>query len=65
MTEPWWSGERKSAVTAAPTPKHPEKVSEGITLLQFLDDLSKSEQRAALIHLSLKWAEQQEEDSHA
>lgn len=47
-------------------PKTPtEKVSEGITLLQFLDDLSKSEQRAALIHLSLKWAEQQEEDSHA
>lgn len=47
-------------------PKTPtEKVSEGITLLQFLDDLSKSEQRAALIHLSVKWAEQQEEDSHA
>ena len=47
-------------------PKTPtEKVSEGITLLQFLDDLSKREQRAALIHLSLKWAEQQEEDSHA
>ncbi len=40
-----------------------EKVSEGITLLQFLDSLSKSEQRAALIHLSVKWAEQQDSEN--
>lgn len=29
----------------------------GITLLDFLDGLSANEQRAALIHLSVKWAE--------
>ena len=29
------------------------------TLLDFLDSLSLSEQRAALIHLSVKWAEQE------
>lgn len=32
---------------------------EGITLMQFLDGLSDDEQRAALIHLSVKWAEKQ------
>lgn len=32
---------------------------EGITLMQFLDGLSADEQRAALIHLSVKWAEKQ------
>lgn len=32
---------------------------EGITLLDFLDSLSAKEQRAALIHLSVRWAEQQ------
>lgn len=31
---------------------------DGVTLLQFLDGLSAEEQRAALIHLSVKWAEQ-------
>ena len=35
------------------------KQADGITLLQFLDSLSGEEQRAALIHLSVKWAEQQ------
>ena len=30
-----------------------------ITLLDFLDGLNDSEQRAALIHLSVKWAEKQ------
>ena len=35
------------------------KQSDGITLLQFLDGLSADEQRAALIHLSIKWAEKQ------
>lgn len=35
------------------------KQVDGITLLQFLDSLSGEEQRAALIHLSVKWAEQQ------
>ncbi len=33
------------------------KQGDGITLLQFLDGLSSDEQRAALIHLSVKWAE--------
>lgn len=33
--------------------------ADGVTLLQFLDSLSADEQRAALIHLSVKWAEQQ------
>lgn len=46
------------------SPKAPsEKVPAGITLLQFLDGLSKSEQRAALIHLSVKWAEQQDSEN--
>ena len=36
------------------------KQADGITLLQFLDGLSADEQRAALIHLSVKWAEQQD-----
>ena len=35
------------------------KQTDGITLLQFLDGLSADEQRAALIHLSVKWAEHQ------
>lgn len=35
------------------------KQSDGITLMQFLDGLSTDEQRAALIHLSVKWAENQ------
>ena len=39
------------------TPDKPEP--EGITLLDFLDSLSAKEQRAALIHLSVRWAEQQ------
>ena len=30
-----------------------------VTLLDFLDGLTDSEQRAALIHLSVKWAEHQ------
>lgn len=30
---------------------------DSLTLLQFLDGLSAEEQRAALIHLSVKWAE--------
>ena len=36
-----------------------KKQANGVTLLQFLDGLSADEQRAALIHLSVKWAEQQ------
>lgn len=32
----------------------------GITLLEFLDSLNKNEQRAALIHLSVKWAQAQD-----
>lgn len=30
-----------------------------VTLLEFLNGLSEAEQRAALIHLSVKWAEKQ------
>ena len=30
-----------------------------VTLLEFLDGLSPQEQRAALLHLSVKWAERQ------
>lgn len=41
-------------------PKTPLKQeTDGITLMQFLDGLSADEQRAALIHLSVKWAEKQ------
>ena len=37
-----------------------EKPDDEETLLDFLDTLSLSEQRAALIHLSVKWAEMEE-----
>lgn len=41
-------------------PKTPVKQeTDSMTLLQFLDGLSADEQRAALIHLSVRWAEQQ------
>ena len=36
------------------------KPTDEITLLDFLDGLSTSEQRAALVHLSVKWATKQE-----
>ena len=38
---------------------HSNKPIDEITLLDFLDGLSNSEQRAALIHLTVKWAEQE------
>ena len=41
------------------------KQADGITLLQFLDGLSADEQRAALIHLSVKWAEKQGGEKNA
>ena len=41
------------------------KLADGITLLQFLDGLSSDEQRAALIHLSVKWAEHQGGEQNA
>ncbi len=37
------------------------KPTDEITLLEFLDSLSLTEQRAALVHLSLKWATKQDE----
>lgn len=43
--------------SSAKQPASTEK--EGITLMQFLDGLSADEQRAALIHLSVRWAEKQ------
>ena len=36
-----------------------EKENCEVTLLEFLNGLSPDEQRAALVHLSLKWAENQ------
>lgn len=47
---------------ASGAPGKPEP--EGITLLDFLDSLSAKEQRAALIHLSVRWAEQQGGESN-
>ena len=42
-----------------------DKPTDEITLLDFLDGLSLSEQRAALIHLSVKWVQLQGGDTHA
>ena len=47
----------------APNPV--EKPTDEITLLDFLDGLSAAEQRAALIHLSVKWAQLQGGDKDA
>ena len=47
----------------APNPV--EKPTDQITLLDFLDGLSAAEQRAALIHLSVKWAQLQGGDKNA
>ena len=47
----------------APNPV--EKPTDEITLLDFLDGLSAAEQRAALIHLSVKWAQLQGGDKNA
>ena len=47
------------------TPSPANKQADGITLLQFLDGLSADEQRAALIHLSVKWAERQDGERNA
>ena len=41
-----------------------DKPDDEETLLDFLDSLSLSEQRAALIHLSVKWAEQEGAGRH-
>ena len=40
-------------------PHSMEKPTDEITLLDFLDGLSAAEQRAALVHLSVKWAQLQ------
>jgi hypothetical protein len=40
-----------------------EKPTDEESLLEFLDSLSLADQRAALIHLSLKWAEKEGEKS--
>ncbi len=47
----------------APNPV--EKPTDEITLLDFLDGLSAAEQRAALIHLSVRWAQLQGGDKNA
>ncbi len=41
-----------------------DKPTDEITLLEFLDSLTPAEQRAALIHLSVKWAELQGGDKN-
>ena len=46
-------------------PNSVEKPTDEITLLDFLDGLSAAEQRAALIHLSVKWAQLQGGDKNA
>ena len=48
----------KGTKNTKPTEKK-EAEKEGVTLLEFLNSLSEAEQRAALIHLSVKWAEKQ------
>lgn len=40
-------------------PVEAKKPTNEITLMDFLDDLSPAEQRAALVHLSVKWAQMQ------
>lgn len=42
-----------------------EKKNEAAALFDFLDQLSPSEQRDALIHLSVAWAQEKEEKHHA
>lgn len=37
-----------------------EDITDSVTLQDFLDGLSFKEQQAALVHLSLRWAERQE-----
>lgn len=39
-----------------------EKSNEEMTLFDFLNNLSPEQQRAALVHLSVKWAENQSEN---
>lgn len=46
-------------------PNPVKKPTDEITLLDFLDGLSAAEQRAALIHLSVKWAQLQGGDKNA
>ena len=55
---PLWLNGKKSVMAAVKQKKTAGKESDGVTLLEFLDGLSADEQRAALIHLSVKWAEQ-------
>lgn len=38
----------------------PEKKQDEVTLFDFLNNLSAEQQKAALVHLSVKWAEKQE-----
>ncbi len=41
------------------TDREPTEFAETVDLKDFLDDLSEEQQRLALIHLSVKWAEKQ------
>ena len=54
MTARYLSGEKKSATSVT---ELAEEFEENFTLEDFLDSLSEEEQRNALLHLSLLWAE--------
>jgi bifunctional DNA-binding transcriptional regulator/antitoxin component of YhaV-PrlF toxin-antitoxin module len=45
--------------------REPAPVNEKIALEHFLDDLSADQQRQALVHLSMRWAEKQGGESNA
>jgi hypothetical protein len=50
---------REKVCKPCKTPPATTKSDRTVTLLQLLDDLSPAEFRAALMHLSVKWAEMQ------
>ncbi len=54
MTVRYLSGKKKSATSVT---ELAEEFEENFTLEDFLDSLSEEEQRNALLHLSLLWAE--------
>ena len=41
-------------------PKRTKEQDEEVTLLEFLNSLTEEQQQAALVHLSVKWAEKKE-----
>ncbi|MDR0884525.1 MAG: AbrB/MazE/SpoVT family DNA-binding domain-containing protein [Oscillospiraceae bacterium] len=51
---------RENVCDKCTVPSKDAEADRTVTLLQLLDDLSPAELRAALIHLSVKWAQMQE-----